>query len=296
MTARSMLLMIIALIGLATAAGINGDARLGEDGLRQHSHPAPEVMGRPPSARVSEELIPGQIDTVLLRYGGVQSQQWGEKVTGVAYALDTGDRVLALTFDLCGGSRGANGYDAELVGYLEAARIPVTFFVSGTWCDANPGQFRHLAANRLFEIGNHGLEHRPLSTAGRQVYGIAGTGSLKEAITEVDGNAARIERLTGKKPHFYRSGTNYYDEVAVAAIRELGYTAVGYSVLGDAGATYNREQVRQTLLGARPGAIVLMHANHPESGTAEGVMAAVPELLNRGCRFVTLSDYGLLTY
>ncbi|MEQ8200100.1 MAG: polysaccharide deacetylase family protein [Syntrophomonadaceae bacterium] len=296
MTARFMLLMMTALIGLIWAAGIPADGPAGSENLRLGSNPAIQVFGSAPLVMVPEEPAPSRIDMVLAHYNGVQPRQWGEAVTGVAYALDTNDKILALTFDLCGGSTRANGYDAEMVGYLEDARIPATFFVSGAWIDANPGLFRHLAANSRFEIGNHGSEHRPLSTNGRQVYGITGTGSLKAAINEVEGNAAKIERLTGRRPQFYRSGTNYYDEVAVAAVRELGYTVVGYSLLGDAGATYDRGQVKRVLLQAKPGSVAIMHANHPESGTAEGVMAAVPLLLANGYRFVSLSDCALLTY
>jgi peptidoglycan/xylan/chitin deacetylase (PgdA/CDA1 family) len=57
-----------------------------------------------------------------------------------------------------------------------------------------------------------------------------------------------IKELSGHQTKFYRSGTNYYDEVAVAIASDLGYITVGYSVLGDAGATYSREQVKKTLL------------------------------------------------
>lgn len=296
MTARLILSTIAVLIMLFWAAGIREDVRVDCEDLGLGSSPAVQAFDPFRTEMIPLEPAPSQIEMVLARYNGLQPQQWGETVSGVAYALDTSDKTLALTFDLCGGATQSNGYDAELVDYLEEAQIPATFFISGTWIDAHPDQFLHLAANGLFVIGNHGLEHRPLSINGRQAYGITGTGSLKAAIEEVDGNASRIQQLTGRRPHFYRSGTNYYDDVAVAAVRDLGYVVVGYSVLGDAGATYNREQVERALLQAKPGAVVVMHANHPESGTAEGVMAAVPLLLASGCHFANLPEYNLRTY
>lgn len=295
MTARLVLLTMAVLIMLMWAAGICGDVPVGYENLCVGSGPAGQDFDPGRQELIPPEPAPSQTDMVLARYNGLQPQQWGEAVSGVVYALDTCDKTLALTFDLCGGATQANGYDKELVGYLERAQIPATFFVSGTWIDAHPDQFLHLAANGRFEIGNHGLEHSPLSINGRQVYGITGTDSLKAAIEEVDGNASKIQQLTGRRPHFYRSGTNYYDDVAVAAVRELGYVVVGYSVLGDAGATYNREEVERALLRAKPGSVVIMHANHPESGTAEGVMAAVPMLLASGYHFVNLSECTLLT-
>jgi len=106
-------------------------------------------------------------------------------------------------------------------------------------------------------------------------------------------NARRIEELTGKRPKLYRSGTAYYDEVAVEIANELDHQAAGFSLLGDAGATYSAAQVKAALLRAVPGDIALLHMNHPESGTGAGIIAAIPELKRRGFRFARMSDYPL---
>jgi len=66
--------------------------------------------------------------------------------------------------------------------------------------------------------------------------------------------------------------------------------------LGDAGATYSREQVKKALLEARAGSIVIFHFNHPEGDTAEGLMAAIPILEKNGFRFVKLSAFPLIDY
>ena len=42
-----------------------------------------------------------------------------------------------------------------------------------------------------------------------------------------------------------------------------------------------------------PSSIILMHMNHPESETAEGMMEAIRELKKKGFRFVQLSEYGV---
>jgi hypothetical protein len=49
-------------------------------------------------------------------------------------------------------------------------------------------------------------------------------------------------------------------------------------------------QVRSIVTAAPGGSIVICHMNHPDSGTAPGIAAAVPYLLTRGYRFVRLSD------
>jgi peptidoglycan/xylan/chitin deacetylase (PgdA/CDA1 family) len=125
---------------------------------------------------------------------------------------------------------------------------------------------------------------------GRSVYGIAGTRDVGELVDEIELNARYIADLTGKRPRFYRSGTAYYDEIAVKIAGDLEQQVAGYSVLGDAGATWSATQVTKALLGVRPGDIVILHMNHPEAGTGRGVMAAVPELKKRGFRFVRLSE------
>ena len=62
-------------------------------------------------------------------------------------------------------------------------------------------------------------------------------------------------------------------------------------MLGDAGGTFSAAQVTQAMLGSTPGSIILAHMNRPDSGTAEGVGAALPALSQRGFRFVRLSEY-----
>jgi Predicted xylanase/chitin deacetylase len=253
---------------------------------------AGSIVDSNPTAKNQPDLT----KQIMAKYNGLQPQQWGEKTSGVAYRLDTNENVLALTFDACGGTGTSNGYDAALIDYLDKMQIPATLFISGKWIDAHPDLFKQLAANDLFEIGNHGLNHRPCSINGKSVYNIKGTGDISEVMQEITGNDQKIRSMSGRTPRFYRSGTNYYDEVAVKIAADLGYQAVGYSVLGDAGATFNRAQVKKALLDARAGSIIICHLNHPEGDTAEGIMDAIPVLQQMGFKFVKLSAFPLVKY
>lgn len=239
----------------------------------------------PPSLESLEQLY-------TVRYAGVIPVMWGERVPGVRTRLATSDKVIALTLDACGSATG-KGVDSRLLAFLIREKIPATLFINGRWIDANPQLFRQLAANSLFEIGNHGILHKPASTTGRSIYGIAGTANVAEVVEEIERNARKIEAITGKRPTLYRSGTAYYDEIAVQISRGLGQEVAGYSLLGDAGATWSAAQVKAALLKAVPGDIALLHMNHPEAGTGEGIIAAVPELQRRGFRFVRMSEYPL---
>ncbi len=244
------------------------------------------------AVRQVDEPYEAVLERVSAEFSGRVAREWGETVTGVRTRLKTGDKVVALTLDACGSPRG-NSIDDALIAFLEKEHITATLFINARWIDANPDHFRKLAANPLFEIANHGLLHRPASVSGRSAYGINGTRDVGELVDEVERNARKISALTGVRPRYYRSGTAFYDEVAVEVARRLGHEVIGFSILGDAGATYRKEQVRSALLKATAGDIVILHMNHPRGETAAGVMAAIPELKRRGFRFVKLSDYEL---
>ncbi|MCT8137222.1 polysaccharide deacetylase family protein [Anaerobacillus sp. CMMVII] len=215
--------------------------------------------------------------------------EWGEAVTGVIHKMTTEEKVVALTFDACGGEWGS-GYDEALIDYLISEDIHATLFINSRWIDTNLEQFLYLASLDQFQIENHGTEHRPLSVNGGIAWGIKGTASVEEVISEVMTNYEKILSLTGHAPRYFRSGTAYYDEVSVAIVEEMGMKVINYDILGDAGATFSASQVRDSLLRSQPGSIALLHMNQPSKGTAEGVKMAVPLLKEQGFRFVTLNE------
>lgn len=243
------------------------------------------------SASSAEELQ-SLTARLIKEFSGKKPVQWGESVPGVRTRFATSDKVLALTLDACGSPKG-KGVDRQLIDYLIRQQIPATLFVNARWIDANPELFRQLAANPLFEIANHGMWHKPASVNGRSVYGIDGTKDVRELVEEIELNARKIDAISGKRTRWYRSGTAYYDELAVQVSQQLGHEVIGFSVLGDAGATLPAAKVKAALLTAKPGDIIIAHMNHPEAGTGAGIAAAVPELQKKGFRFVKLSAYPL---
>ena len=199
----------------------------------QAPEPPASKAPAPPAARAR---APSAKERLVAAYKNQTPTDWGERVAGVKTQLDTSEKVIALTFDACGGPRGSR-VDTALIETLRQEKIPATLFVSGSWIDANPAIFKKLAADPLFEIENHGLAHKPCSVNGNKAYGIKGTASVAELVDEIEKNGRKIEAVTGGKPKFYRPGTAYCDEVAVKVAGELGYEVVNYNILGDAGAT-----------------------------------------------------------
>lgn len=218
--------------------------------------------------------------------------EWGENITGVKTSFVTDKREVALTFDACGGESG-DDFDQELIKFLRQEEIPATLFLNKRWIQSNEEIFLDLATDPLFQIENHGTLHKPLSINGGEAWGISATESVEEVYDEIMNNGEYVQKLTGETMTLFRSGTAYYDEVAVEIAEALGYEVVNFNILGDAGATYSSTEVERALLNAKPGSIALLHMNHPKSGTAEGVKRAIPQLIDDGYTFVLLKDQQL---
>lgn len=210
---------------------------------------------------------------------------WGMALPGVTTSFAAAGRQIALTFDACWGA-----CDEALLDALERNAVPAVLLLNSRWIDANPDRAGQLAANPLFEIGNHGTRHVPLSVTGRAAYGIAGTRSADEAVDEVWTNHQRLTALMGTPPTWFRPGTAYYDNVGVDIVGQLGERPLGFSVNGDYGATASASAVRANIVGAAPGSIVIAHMNHPGSGTAAGVTDAIAQLRATGWEFVPVGQ------
>lgn len=240
-----------------------------------HHEDTPGPQAPPPKSQIAAE------------FSGRKPVEWGLGVTGVV--TKTASTHAVLTFDACGGPRGTD-CDQRLLTTLRRLNVPATLFVNGRWIKANPGLAAELAADPLFELGNHGFRHQPLSVSGRSAYGIAGTSSVGEVYDEIMGNQEDMERLFGKAPRFFRPGTAYYDDVAAAITHALGLVPVNFTVNGDGGATFPPPTVAAEVGKISAGQIVISHFNQPAGGTAEGYARALPGLLDRGVTFARLGD------
>jgi peptidoglycan/xylan/chitin deacetylase (PgdA/CDA1 family) len=231
---------------------------------------------------------------ITQEFKNVKAGRWGEFVDGVVDKFITQKKLIAFTFDACGGRNG-NGYDKELIDYLRKEKIPSTLFVTGKWIDAQFEHFLDLSRDSLFEIENHGLNHKPCSVQGDSIYGIHGTRNIEEAFDEVEANARKIESITKHYPHFYRSATAFIDEAGAAMAAKLDITPISYEILsGDATPLVAESKIVENVLkNIKPGAIVIMHFNHPERNTKEAMEKIIPELRKMGYSFVRLKDFNL---
>ena len=108
-------------------------------------------------------------------------------------------------------------------------------------------------------------------------------------------NAEKIEKITGRRPTFYRSATAYTDEACAKIDKQLGITVISFDVLSnDAMANIPKSIIVNSVLkNVKPGAIVIMHFNRPSWNTFEAMKEIVPALQKSGFTFSKLQDYPL---
>lgn len=206
--------------------------------------------------------------------------------------IKTSEKVIALTFDACGGKgQLGNGYDRELIELLKREKIPATLFMTAKWITRNQDKMKEILGNPLFDIANHGLYHKPASIGGLSIYGIKGTANVEELLQEVELNALYLEKVSGKKPKFYRPGTAFFDQTALKIIRKLGYLPLNFSITP--GDSFNpKDKISKIVLRQlKPGAIAIFHMNHPRRFTKEALEELIPQIRAKGYRFVLLKDY-----
>lgn len=224
---------------------------------------------------------------ILLYSFNSKSNTFSEHQNGIIDKIN----VVYLTLDICGGKTGIQP-DLELIRFLKENKIKATFFINARFLEnkKNAELVLSLSKNPLFSIQNHGKEHKPASIDGKSIYGIEGTKNKEELIEEIMYNHKKLLELTGKAATWYRSGTAYYDTEAIEIIiDELKYKIAGFAITLDKGATLSSENVFKRMLQAKNGDLLLAHANHPESGTREGLKLGIKALLEKGYKFELLN-------
>lgn len=214
-------------------------------------------------------------------------------------SVDNGSRSdnrVALTFDadmtqgmlqqLKGGAV-RSWYNRDVRDVLDAERVPATIFLTGLWANTYPEEARSLAADPLFEIGNHSYDHPAFRTP---CYGLAGAGDRLGQVTSAQ---AAIQTVTGITPKLFRFPGDCYNQGDVAMAGGLGLTVVSGDVRGGDAFNPSAVSVATTVLThLRPGSIVILHlhggANAPM--TAMALRTIIPAARARGFEFTTVSS------
>ena len=191
------------------------------------------------------------------------------------------EKRIALTFDACS-TRDVSKYDERVTQELIAAQAPATIFLGGSWVVEEKAIVKQLAANPLFELGNHSYTHPHMAAITDEI----------RIRRELQRTQAEIHRVTGLTPRLFRPPYGEYNARLVGIAAELGLTTVEYDLAsGDPDQHATKERlIHWVLEKAQPGSIIVMHINHRRFHTAEALPAIIAGLRSRGFELVTVGE------
>lgn len=214
--------------------------------------------------------------------------------------LQPGSRkLIALTFDLCEQPGEVAGYDGPIFDYLRQQGVKATLFTGGKWMRSHAARMQQLMSDPNFEIANHSEAHRNLRLlsgsnlrdeilgpqrayeAARQT--LAGTQCFVKAPLAL----ARIPARMG----FFRFPFGACNAESMAAVNDAGLLAIQWDLsTGDPSPGVSADAIVKAMVAAKPGSILISHANGRGHHTAEALPVAIPQLKAKGFEFVTLSE------
>lgn len=210
-----------------------------------------------------------------------------------------GPKLIALTFDLCEQPGEVAGYDGAIFDYLRANGIKATFFAGGKWMRSHAERARQLMSDPLFEIGNHSEAHRNLrllNDAGLSEE-IAGPQRSYEALREDFTQQQCVAQHASLAAHvaprlsLFRFPYGACNAQSLNAVNDAGLLAIQWDLsTGDPSPGQSARAIVQSLQHAKPGSIVVMHANGRGYHTGEALPIGLPQLKAKGYQFVTLSE------
>ncbi len=210
-----------------------------------------------------------------------------------------GEKLIALTFDLCEQADEITGYDGELVDTLRAHGVNATFYAGGKWMQSHPERTMQLMADPRFELGNHAWTHGNL----RVLQGA-------EMENQIRWTKAEYERLRDqllalpcaaplaaskappRSPRTFRFPYGTCNKESLDAVVAAGLYPVQWNIVtGDPAKGQTAARIVNTVMSQlKPGSIVVAHGNGRGWHTAEALKTLIPALLKQGYRFVTVSE------
>jgi peptidoglycan/xylan/chitin deacetylase (PgdA/CDA1 family) len=222
--------------------------------------------------------------------------------------LPAGQKLIALTFDLCEQPSEIAGYQGGIVDLLRQNQIKATFFMGGKWMLSHRERTQQLMTDPLFEVANHSWEHRNL----RQLTGRALVDEIRNAQLAYEqvrdelgakqcvratpprsaSSPAPTAEQAPKRLGLRRFPYGACSPAALSEVAQQGLLPIQWDISsGDPTFGVSARMIEQQVLAnVQPGSIVLFHANgrgwHTE-GALPGIIAA---LKAQGYSFVTVSE------
>ncbi len=191
------------------------------------------------------------------------------------YAGNPARRAMALVINIAWGEDEI----PRLVTVLDPLGVRATFCPVGEWLERSPAHRELLAelADAGHEVGNHGWCNRPMDEMTEDA-----------AAEDLRMSGRLLERVTGRMPSYFTPPYGAIGPTLLRASAKMGYRTVLWSLDSIDWKQEGVPRIASRLLTRdHNGAIVLLH---PTPQTAPALEVALPELLARGYRLLTLSE------
>jgi peptidoglycan/xylan/chitin deacetylase (PgdA/CDA1 family) len=216
--------------------------------------------------------------------------------------LPPGQKLVALTFDLCETRYEIAGYQGGIVDYLRENNVKATFFAGGKWLLTHRERAEQLMSDPLFEVANHGWEHRNL----RRLSGAALKAEIENAQLAYEDVRAELEGKqcmardaatpaaahAPKRMSYLRFPYGACNPASLDAVAEEGLVSIQWDVAaGDPAPGEGAAQMARVVLASvQPGSIVIFHANGRGWHTDAALPKIVSALKAQGYEFVTIAE------
>ena len=185
---------------------------------------------------------------------------------------NTEKKEIAISFD----DGPAENYTAQILEILKAQEVKATFFCIGNRIAGNEAVLKQVHADGHI-IGNHSYSHHFW-------FDMYSAKKMQEDLQQMD---AEMQRVMGLKPKLFRPPYGVTNPNLAKAIKNGGYTAVGWSVRSmDTVIKDGKKLLDKTNDGIKPGAVFLFHDT--SKTTLDVLPQFIQEVKKRGYNIIPL--------
>ena len=190
------------------------------------------------------------------------------------YCTDNDSREIALTINCAWGAEDIY----EILETLDKYDVKATFFVLGTWAEANPKELLAIYEHG-HEIGNHSYSHKLPSKS-----------TEKQLADEIDKCNDIVEQIIGHRPVLYRAPSGDITETVIDLTEARGMFNIKWSVDSiDWRKDMTYDNILNRVLGrTESGSILLFH--NDTQHTAKVLPEIISSLQKQDYKFVKVSE------
>lgn len=214
------------------------------------------------------------ISTLLLLTACASEAPKGELSADEADSAAVEERkLIAFTFD-----DGPNTSTmVEVLDILEEYNITATFFLIGDRISSDTYDVLKRAVDMGCELANHSWSHQRMADFSEE--------EIKE---EIEKTQKKVFEVAGVIPKYFRPP---YISVSETLYQSVKLPLIVGQSTGDSDKSVDTEErIERFISRAGHGKIMLMHCFTGNSMTVEALKVAIPELLDQGYEFVTVSE------